>query len=135
MTALDLPRGRARRIALLLLALFWTFGGINHFLNPAFYVSIMPPYFPAHLGLVYLTGILEIAGGIGVLLPATRQLAGWGLIALLFAFMPVHVHMIVNSEIFVAQGVPYWGLWARLPIQALFLAWAWWATRPESEGR
>ena len=131
MTSLDLPRGLARRIALLLLSAFWTFGGVNHFLNPAFYVAIMPPYFPAHLELVYLTGILEIAGGVGVLLPATRKLAAWGLVGLLLAFMPVHIHMIANSEIFVAQGVPYWALWARLPIQVLFLVWVWWATRPD----
>jgi uncharacterized membrane protein len=128
---LDLPRSLPRRVALLLLAAFWIFGGVNHFVNPSFYTAIMPPYLPAHLGLVWLTGILEIAGGIGVLLPRTRLVAGWGLVALLIAFLPVHIHMIANSETFVAQGIPYWALWARLPVQALFIAWAWWATRPE----
>ena len=128
---LDLPRSLARRVALLLLAAFWIFGGVNHFANPSFYTAIMPSYLPAHLELVWLTGILEIAAGIGALLPQTRVVAGWGIIALLIAFMPVHIHMIANSEIFVAQGIPYWALWVRLPIQALFIAWAWWATRPE----
>jgi uncharacterized membrane protein len=129
---IDLPRGLARRIALLLLAIFWLAGGINHFVNPDFYVGIMPPALPAHLELVHLTGVLEIAGGIGVLLSGTRSLAGWGLIALLIAFVPVHLHMVMHPEVFVPRGVPYWALWARLPVQAAFVVWAWWATRPEA---
>ena len=128
---LDLPRSLGRKIALLLLAAFWFFGGVNHFVSPDFYVGIMPPYLPAHLELVWLTGILEIVGGIAVLVPATRELAGWFLIALLVAFMPVHIHMVAHPEIYVPQGVPMWALWARFPVQALFVAWAWWATRPE----
>lgn len=120
-----------RRIALYALALFWVAGGVNHFLNPDFYVGIMPPYLPAQRELVFLSGVTEIIAGVGVIFSATRELAYWGIVAMLVAFLPVHVHMVVNSEIYTAQGVPYWLLWARFPVQVLFFAWAWWATRPE----
>jgi len=126
---LALPPRRSARIALVALSAFWIVAGLNHFLMPAFYLGIMPPYLPAHLALVQFTGVLELAGGIGVLLRATRALAGKCLVALLIAFLPVHVHMVANPEAFVAQGIPYWALWLRFPVQALFIAWASWATR------
>lgn len=126
---LDLPRSRPRRIALLLLAAFFVVAGVNHFLNPQFYVAIMPPYLPFPLELVYLSGVFEVAGGLAVLAPALRQLAGWGLILLLFAVFPANLHMAMNPDLF--PDTPAWALYARLPFQALFVAWAWWATRPE----
>ncbi len=128
---LKLPRSIPRRILLLLLAAFFVFGGINHFRNPDFYVAIMPSYLPAHLQLVYLSGVFEVLGGIGVLVPATRSWAGWGLVALLVAVFPANIHMAVNPEPFMAEGMPLWGLYLRLPLQFLLMAWAWWATRTD----
>ncbi len=64
--------------------LLWLMGalyiaaGIYHFVDPAFYVKIMPPYLPWHLELVYLSGVAEILLGALVLIPATRSLAAWG---------------------------------------------------------
>ena len=75
---LNLPRGVPRRVLLLLLAAFFIFAGVNHFRNPDFYVAIMPPWLPAQLELVYLSGVFEVLGGVGVLIPATRSWAGWG---------------------------------------------------------
>jgi uncharacterized membrane protein len=132
---LELPAGRARRFALLALSLFFVFAGVNHFLSPAFYVSIMPPWLPAHLELVYLSGVFEVLGGLAVLPRPTRSLAGWGLVALLFAVYPANLHMAMNPDAFVAGGMPLWGLYARLPLQLVFVLWAWWATRPEDRGR
>lgn len=129
---LDLPRSLPRCVALLLLALFFAVAGLNHFLNPDFYVAIMPPYLPAHLELVYLSGFLEILGGVGVLFAATRRLARLGLIALLFAVFPANIHMALHPEPFVAQGMQLWELYLRLPIQFAFVAWVWWAARPET---
>jgi uncharacterized membrane protein len=129
---LDLPRSRGRRIALVLLSIFFIAAGVSHFLNPGFYLAIMPPYLPAHRELVYLIGLLEILGGIGVLLPRTRSAAGWGLVALLFAVFPANLHMALNPEPFIANGFPLWGLYARLPLQLVLVAWAYWATRPAS---
>lgn len=129
-----LPRSKARALLLIVLAIFFVYAGASHFRNPDFYVSIMPPWLPAHLELVYVSGVFEILGGLGVLIPATRRLAGWGLVALLLAVYPANVQMAVNPEPFVARGMPLWGLYLRLPLQFVFIAWVWWATKAEAPG-
>ncbi len=127
---LELPKQLPKRVALLALVPFFVGAGIGHFLNADFFVAIMPPYLPAHLELVYLSGVFEILGGIAVLIPRLRVLAGWGLILLLLAVYPANIHMTVNPELF--PDVSTAALYARLPMQFLFLAWAYWATRPDS---
>lgn len=127
---LDLPRAWPKRIALLGLAFAFVAAGTNHFVNPDFFVAIMPPYLPAHLELVYLSGVVEIAGGIGVLIPALRSLAGWGLVALLVAIFPANLHMALHPELF-SDATPF-ALYSRLPIQILLIGWAYWATRADA---
>lgn len=118
-----------REVAVWLLAAFFIAGGVYHFVKPGFYLEMMPPWLPAHVQLVQISGVFEILGGIGVLVPATRTFSGWGLIALLIAVFPANLHMALNPAPWLAKGVPLWGLYIRLPIQAIFIAWAWWATR------
>lgn len=125
---LQLPKGLARKLALLVLSAFFVLGGANHFLNPDFYVAMMPPYLPAHPALVSVSGVFEMLGGIGVLVPTVRARAGWGLVLLLVAVFPANLHMALNPELF--PGLSGFALYARLPFQALFVAWAYWATRP-----
>ena len=72
----NFPVSIPKRISLLLLAAFFILAGINHFVNKKFYVSMMPPYLPAHTALVYVSGIFEILGGIGVLFAKTRKKSG-----------------------------------------------------------
>lgn len=104
--------------------------GVNHFVNPDFYVQIMPAYLPAPRELVYLSGVLEILGGIAVLVPGIRTTAGWGLVLLLVAIFPVNLHMALNPDLF--PGMSPTALYVRLPLQAFLIAWAYWATRPDS---
>ena len=104
--------------SLYLLALLFTAAGILHFTSPQFYLRIMPPYLPAPLLLVQLSGAAELLGGLGLLLPATRRLAGWGLLLLLLAVFPANVYT--------AQVHPTaWLAWARLPLQPLLMWWVW----------
>lgn len=126
---LQLPKRRGRRFALLGLSVFWVVAGVNHFVSPDFYVPMMPPYLPGHLELVYLSGAFEILGGILVLVPRVRAMAGWGLVALLLTIFPANIHMALSPELF--SDMSTGALYARLPFQAVFLAWAYWATRPE----
>ncbi len=127
----DLPRSLPRRIALLALALMFVVAGALHFTSPDFYVSIVPPYLPWHLELVYLSGVLEILGGLAVLVAPLRRWAGYALIALLSAVYLANIHMAMNSEDFAHLGSP-WAFTLRLPLQFVFFAWVWWATRPEA---
>jgi len=97
--------------------------GVNHFVNPGFYTEIMPPYIPAHLAMVYLSGVFEIVLGALLFPRQTRVIAAWGIIAMLFAFMPVHIHMATHPEQY-PQVSPLL-LWMRLPLQGVLIAWAW----------
>jgi uncharacterized membrane protein len=119
------PLTRQRRI----LAALFIAAGLAHFVVPTFFDAIVPPWLPAWLPaprvLVYVSGVAELAGGLGVLLPAVRVVAGWGLLALLIAVFPANVHMLREA---LANGSSIWWLVAlliRLPLQALLLWWVW----------
>ncbi len=114
-----------------LLTLFMVAAGVNHFVDPDAYVAVMPDVLPAHLALVYASGGFEILGGLGLILARTRRLAAWGLIALLVAVFPANINMAVNQLSLGGQSMPSWALWARLPLQAVLIAWCWWYTRPD----
>jgi len=124
----ELPSSMTKRIGLILLALFFIAEGINHFINSDIYVAIMPTYLPAHLELVYLSGLFEILGGIGVVLSPIRRGAGYGLIVLLLAVFPANFYMAMNPYKF-ADILSAWVLYARLPLQFLLIWWTFWATR------
>ncbi len=102
---------------------FFVFAGVMHFVKPGAYVRIMPPWMPAPLALVLISGVFEILGGAGVLLPATRLAAGWGLIALLVAVYPANAQMLMNA--YAEHWSAWWklGLWARMPLQPLMIFW------------
>src|SRR6476661_4280825 len=77
-----LMRGLRRGLKYLMAA-FYVLAGVNHFLNPAVYLKIMPPYLPWHRLLVEVSGVCEIALGLLLLVPRCMRWAAWGLIALL----------------------------------------------------
>lgn len=110
-----------------LLGLLFILAGINHFVHPGFYVAIMPPYLPWHLELVYLSGLFEVVLGVLLLIPRTAPWAAWGLIALLVAVFPANLYMAMNSELF--PDISPVILWARLPLQGVLIAWAYWYAR------
>jgi uncharacterized membrane protein len=105
-----------------------TVAGINHFVVPETYASIIPDALPGPLALVYISGLAEIAGGLGTMHPRTRRAAGWFLIATLVAVYPGNLEMAVNADDY--PGVPGGRatLLARLPLQILFIYWVWLAT-------
>src|SRR3954471_10826500 len=105
-----------------LLTVFMVASGANHFISTGMYTAMVPAALPAHLALVYISGIAEIAGGLGLILPATRRLAAWGLIALFVAVFPANVNMAVNHLPLGDRVLAPWMLWARLPLQILLIA-------------
>jgi uncharacterized membrane protein len=112
-----------------LLALFMIGGGLNHFRVPELYLAMMPQLLPWPLELVYVSGFFEILGGAGLLIASTRKWAAWGLVALLIAVFPANVNMAIHQLPLGSYQPPSWGLWARLPLQGVLIAWAWWFTR------
>jgi uncharacterized membrane protein len=119
----------------LALALFMVGAGVAHFLAPAMFAALVPPSLPAPLLLVYISGAAEIALGVALLVPRLRRYAGWGIIALLVAVYPANIYHAVSGGLvhpdlpasFADPVVAY----VRLPFQFLFMAWAWYCSRPE----
>ncbi|MEO8702957.1 MAG: DoxX family protein [Kofleriaceae bacterium] len=112
-----------------ILTVVMVLAGVNHFISPESYVAMMPDALPAHLALVYISGVAEIAGGLGLILPQTRKLAAWGLILLFIAVFPANLNMALNDLPLGGKPVPAWALWGRLPLQLVLIAWAYWFTR------
>lgn len=110
--------------------------GLNHFRVPALYIAMIPSWLPAPSALNIISGVAEILGGIGLLAPwpAVRRAASWGLIALLLAVFPANINMAINNLPLGDNHVPAWTLWARLPLQAILIAWAWWCTADRTGG-
>jgi uncharacterized membrane protein len=115
---------RTRTFLRWLLGVFFVVAGIGHFVAPRFYLAIMPPALPWPLALIYVSGVAEILGGLGVLIPTTRKLAGWGLILLLIAVFPANLYAARHG----LGSIPSWVLWARLPFQLVFIAWVYWSS-------
>jgi uncharacterized membrane protein len=129
MDSMLLPKSRTKCFFLFLLSVFFTYAGFHHLFVPDFYVSIMPPWIPAHLALVYISGVFEIMGGIGVLIPRFRSLAGLGLVALLVAVYPANLYMAFNPQLF--PDIPLVALYVRLALQFVAFYWAYSVTRPD----
>jgi uncharacterized membrane protein len=107
------------------LALFFIIAGIAHFIAPAPYLAIMPPYIPWSAALVAVSGAAEILGGFGVCFRSTRRAAGWWLIALLIAVFPANIQAISSGMVVGGHVIPEWMLWARLPVQLFLIIWVW----------
>jgi len=109
------------------MAILYILAGLNHFRRPAGYLPLIPDYFGNPVLLNYAAGIFEIIGGIGLLIPATRQIAAYGIIAMLMAFIPSHILMIQQGGCFPKPAFcfPEWTMWVRLLIfQPLLIWWA-----------
>lgn len=107
------------------IVLLFAVAGALHFIIPGAYERIVPRWLPVRRTLVYVSGACEIAGALGLLFPATRALAGWGLIALLAAVFPANVQMLADARAAGASGWAQLLLWLRLPLQPLLMWWVW----------
>jgi uncharacterized membrane protein len=114
--------------AKVLLALIFVVAGLLHFVATPAYMKIIPPFLPDPRLLVQISGVCEVLGGIGLLVPATQKFAAWGLVALLIAVLPANTYMALNHVAW--PKIPVWALWARVPLQAPLICWAWVYTRP-----
>lgn len=115
--------------------IFYLAAGINHFINPEFYIKIMPPWLPLHKELVLISGVFEIAFSLLLVFPSTRRIGAWGIIAVLIAVFPANIQMLLNYAD--SNDPKLWIAIVRLPIQLLLIWWAYgftnWKTKPVDE--
>jgi uncharacterized membrane protein len=116
-----------KAISKYLLAIFMIIAGTMHFVNPEFFLKIVPPYLPLHKELVFVSGVCEMLLGVLLLIPKYSQLAAWGIIALLIAVFPANVYLYQHQDILPAMPTVHL---LRLPLQGVFVLWAYWHTRP-----
>ena len=115
-------------IARIVLAILFIAASTFHFSSDA-ELQIIPPFLPYRRAALYITGIFELLGGIGLLIPRFQRPAAWGLVALLIAIFPANVyHAISGMQLggFLNTRLYHW---IRLPFQAVFIAWALWSTK------
>lgn len=115
-----------KRASILLLSLTFMVAGVLHFIFPAYYVRIVPPPLPAPELLVYLSGVAEFIGGLGLLLPSWRRPAAIWLILVLIAVFPANIYMALRPAEVGAADISTALLWLRLPLQCVLIGWLWW---------
>jgi uncharacterized membrane protein len=115
------------RVGRVVMGVLYVVAGTAHFVLMRTYEGIMPDYLPAHRALVLVSGVAEIVGGLGVLVPQTRRAAAWGIVVLLICVMPANVWMVQHPERY--PGFPLWAMWVRLPLQLVLIWWAWLYTK------
>ncbi|MBI65309.1 MAG: DoxX family protein [Candidatus Marinimicrobia bacterium] len=109
------------------LSLFYIYVGIKHFIDPYWFVQIMPPYLPYHLELVYLSGFFEVFLGLFLLFSKSRKYAAYGIILLLIAVYPANIYLAFNDLPQKALDISSFAAsWIRLPIQFVLIGVAFW---------
>jgi len=115
-----------KAISKYVLAIFMIAAGTMHFVNPDFFLKIMPPYLPFHHELVLMSGVCEMILGILLLVPRCSRWAAWGIVALLIAVFPANLYLYQHQDILPASPLVHL---LRLPLQGVFVLWAYWHTR------
>ena len=103
--------------------------GMRHFIDPDFFLAIMPDYLPFHIEAVYISGVFEILLGGMLFLKRYRRIAGWGLIALLVAVFPANIYLAQNESAQQALEISQSAAIIRLPFQLIFIGLAYWHTK------
>ena len=118
---------RVKNLSLVLLIGFFTFAGINHFIDPEFYYPLIPPYLIYLEAINVLSGALEILFGVGLIFKSTRKYSAYLIIVMLVAFIPSHIYFIqVGGCVPNGLCIPLWVGWVRLLlIHPLMLFWVW----------
>ncbi len=124
------PRNWLRMIGRSVVFVWFFLGGIGHFVLTKAFVSVVPPYVPFPLEMVYFTGVCEIAGALALLYKPLRQIAGWCLIVLAICVTPVHIQMLIEADKYQSLGPAV--LWVRLAIQAVLIWVTWSVTKPRT---
>jgi uncharacterized membrane protein len=127
-TGLDLSPTKRARVGL---SLFFIFTSIGHFARAEEMSEMLPPSIPYRVGLVYLTGIFELLGAIGVWIPRLVRLTGLLLIMMLIGFLPANLYSAINRVDFGGHGAGPAYLLLRIPFQLFVIWWTYFATEQD----
>ena len=120
-------KSKIKTLSIIIMSLFYIGVGINHIINPNWFIRIIPPILPFKIALVYISGIFEIILGSLLIFPKTRFIAGWGLILLLLAVYPANIYVaLTNGK---AMDTTPMIAWIRLPFQFVFIGFAYWHSK------
>jgi len=116
--------------AMIAAAVMFVLIGMMHLATPRKLTYMIEGWLPYALELVLISGVLEIVFGIGLLVPAVRSYAAWGLILLLIVMFPANIYVAVK-QLPAPGGLPAkpWYTWSRLVFQPVYIAWVWWCVR------
>ena len=118
---------KIKTISIIIMSLFYIMAGTNHFINPDWYVRIVPPILPFKTAIIFISGILEIILGTLLIFPKRRFIASWGLILLLVAVYPANIYVaLTNGEAMDTTPLIAWG---RLPFQFVLIGLAYWHSK------
>ena len=115
-----------KSILIIISSIFYTIVGVKHFIEPDYFLSIIPPYLPFHIELVYISGFFEILFGLMILFPKYRYYGSIGLILLLIAVFPANIYLAQSKEAQEAIGASQQIVIWRLPIQGILIWIAYW---------
>ncbi|MEP7145590.1 MAG: DoxX family membrane protein [bacterium] len=116
-----------KKLSLYAMSMLYIAAGISHFINTAFYLTIIPFYLPFPRELIYLSGVCEIVFGLLLIPKITRRTAAWLIIILLIAIFPANIQM--TMDYFNKEDPLLWLTIIRLPVQILLIWWAWTFTK------
>jgi uncharacterized membrane protein len=119
---------RGRVIARLVLAAVYAFAGAAHLARPDGFVAITPDWVPAPAVVVALTGMAELAGAAGLMIPPLCRAAGIGLALYALCVWPANFHHAFNDIALGGVHLSWWYHGPRLALQPLLIWWALWAS-------
>ena len=121
---------KLKTLFIYLMGIGYVWVGFQHFIDTSFFLKIMPPSFPLHKESVYVSGVLEILFGIGIIFKKTRFYASWGIILLLIAVYPANRYLAFSEDAQKAIGVSsFFASWVRLPIQFVLIGLAFYSSK------
>jgi uncharacterized membrane protein len=103
-------------------AIFMIYAGVQHLLNPDFYLPFVPSFLPFTMAIIHGSGIIEILLGIMLLIPKYARQGAIGIMLLMLIFLPIHVWDVFSATPAIGS---HQAALIRLPVQFLFIGLAW----------
>ena len=118
-----------KTLTIFVMGVMYVFIGIKHFTDPQYFLEIVPPQLPFKLFLVYLTGLIEVVGGVAILAPKTRKAGAYLLIFLLVSVFPANIYLYVSETPQSLLGISEADALIRMPFQIPLILLAFWHSK------